>query len=95
MLNLFSDNTFGEGDEELEMVAYADPPPLDITDEIIVLLAKVIVIGAAAVFYDELAGLLILLAVALGLVYEQRSASYCENTANETGTVAGLTNSPP
>ncbi|MCX2981565.1 hypothetical protein EYC98_11900 [Halieaceae bacterium IMCC14734] len=78
MLNLFSDNAFRESEDDIDVVALADSPPLDMTDEIIVLLAKVIVIGAAVAFYDELAGLLILLAVALGLVYEQRCVSDAE-----------------
>ena len=39
--------------------------PLDAADELIIILAKVIVIGIAAVYYDELVGLVILLVMAL------------------------------
>ena len=81
MLNLFRDNAFRESDDDTELTAYGESPPLDMTDEIIVALAKVIVIGTAVAFYDELAGLLILLGVALGMVYEQRSLDCREHGA--------------
>jgi hypothetical protein len=42
--------------------------PLDAADELIVMLAKIIVIGIAAVYYDEVVGLLVLLGVALALL---------------------------
>ena len=42
--------------------------PLDSADEFIIIIAKVIVIGMAAVYYDELAGLFILLVMALTLL---------------------------
>ena len=46
---------------------------LDWTDEVIVVLAKLVVIGTAMTFYDEVIGLLLLLSVALVLVFEQHS----------------------
>ncbi|MCZ6831460.1 MAG: hypothetical protein O7F73_18075 [Gammaproteobacteria bacterium] len=49
--------------------------PLDAADELIIILAKVIVISIAAVYYNELAGLLILLGVALAMLRTGRPAS--------------------
>ncbi len=49
--------------------------PLDAADELIIILAKVIVIGIAAVYYDELVGLIILLVVALAQLRTDGSAS--------------------
>ena len=46
--------------------------PLDTADEIIILLARIIVIGVAAVYYEEVYGLLVLLLVSCGLIYEGR-----------------------
>lgn len=49
--------------------------PLDAADELIIILAKVIVISIAAVYYNELAGLLILLGVALAMLRTGRPPS--------------------
>jgi hypothetical protein len=43
--------------------------PLDTADELILILARIIVIGIAAVYYDEVAGLLVMLGVALALLH--------------------------
>ncbi len=48
---------------------------LEAADELIITLAKVIVIGIAVVYYDELVGLLILLGVALALLKTGEPAS--------------------
>ena len=41
---------------------------LDVADELIIILAKVIVIGIAAAYFDELLGLLLLLGAALAML---------------------------
>jgi hypothetical protein len=58
--------TLGITPQETPMFNSTDP--LDSADEFIIIVAKVIVIGMAAVYYDELAGLFILLLVALTLL---------------------------
>ena len=78
MLNLMNENLHADqANLDDNLFSCGGQPALDMTDEIIIVLAKLIVIATAVTFYDELAGLLILLCVAVALVYEQRSSS-CE-----------------
>ena len=51
-----------------EQAVTDSPDSLHAADELILVLARVIVIGVAAVYYNELAGLLILLGVALSML---------------------------
>ena len=55
--------------------------PLELADELIIILAKVIVIGVAAAYFDELLGLLLLLGAALAML--------------RTGAVVGSPDSQP
>ena len=47
---------------------------LDVADELIIMLAKIIVIAVAALYFEETAGMLILLGVAWSLVRTDNSA---------------------